>query len=183
MSYLKTLVLITLLIVTAVTGARAQEPIKKLHLKQRMLNDSIIRTINLKPEPVIDFPNVNKIPFYENKKKLREIRKYEKRKDWKKVRPLLEEYVRNFGIENFYKNTNMLWRLAQLLEREQKSEKAKAFYRLALKHHRSDISQIQQYYDSLEHLNKDYYVPLKHYYELVEYRKTISTLKPPKVFT
>ena len=66
-------------------------------------------------------------------------------------------------------------------------DKAKAAYRLVLKHHKAEVvKEIQQYfkirnhYDELTELEKDYYVPIDYYYELVEYRKQIDTLHPPR---
>ncbi|WP_240773331.1 OmpA family protein [Pontibacter sp. SGAir0037] len=127
-----------------------------------------------------DFPNLNKVNFYSAPKKLDAIYKYEKRKEYALALPLLEEYVFNFGVENFYKDTYLLWRLGQLYERQQEQEKAKALYRLVLKHHRADVREVKSYYDSLEANSKDYYVPLHYYYEMVEYRKTIAAFQPPK---
>jgi outer membrane protein OmpA-like peptidoglycan-associated protein len=58
---------------------------------------------------------------------------------------------------------------------------------LVLKHHkRTIIQEIQQYfkirqhYDELTALEKDYYIPLDYYYQLVEFRKEVDTLRPPK---
>ncbi|WP_052695084.1 hypothetical protein [Hymenobacter sp. AT01-02] len=36
------------------------------------------------------------------------------------------------------------------------------------------------YYDSLEQKQAELYVPLKVYYDVVEYRKNIASFKPPK---
>lgn len=132
------------------------------------------------PELHLDFPNLNKLAYFRDDKKLAAIRKLEKKKQYDKVLPILEAYVGQFGIENFYKDTYLLWRLGQLLEKQGSSEKAKALYRLVLKHHRTDVREVASYYDSLEENTKDYYVPLDYYYELVEYRKSIATFKPPK---
>ncbi len=132
------------------------------------------------PEFTLDFPNLNVIPYYSNRKRLAAIEKLEKQKQYQKALPLLESHVRNFGIENFYKDTNLLWRLGQLYDRQGKKDEAIAMFRLVLKHHRSDARRVKSYYDSLEQNSTDYYVPLKYYYELVEYRKTIATFKPPQ---
>ncbi|MGV3588979.1 MAG: OmpA family protein [Adhaeribacter sp.] len=142
--------------------------------------DSTTRQLTPKAEIAPDFPNLNKIPYYENRRQKGAIRKLERRKDWQKSLPLLQAYVSNFGVENFYKDTPMLWQLGQLYERTGDKARATAYYRLALKHHRSDVKKIPQYYDSLETGQKALYVPLKHYYELVEYRKGISAFQPPK---
>lgn len=134
------------------------------------------------PDPAYqpDFPNLTKIPYYHEPRKLALIQKLEKRGKYKQVLPLLERYVRNFGIQNFYKDTHLLWRLGQLYEKQGHKEKAIALYRLVLKHHRTDIREITSHYDSLDQNTKDYYVPLDYYYEMVEYRKSISTFKPPR---
>ncbi|WP_161890417.1 OmpA family protein [Pontibacter russatus] len=134
------------------------------------------------PDPVYqpDFPNLNKIPYYHEPRRLAAIQKLEKRGKYKQALPLLERYVQNFGIQNFYKDTHLLWRLGQLYERQGDTEKAKALYRLVLKHHRSDVREVTSHYDSLDKNTTDYYVPLDYYYELVEYRKSIATFKPPR---
>ncbi|WP_242922850.1 OmpA family protein [Pontibacter liquoris] len=131
-------------------------------------------------ERPLDFPNLNKIPYYSERKKLAAIQKLEKRRQYKRVLPLLENYVQHFGIENFYKDTYLLWHLAQLTERLGDLEKARTLYRLVLKHHRTDVSKVTAYYDSLDQNTRAHYVPLNYYYELVEYRKSIATFKPPK---
>ncbi|HEX8330162.1 MAG TPA: OmpA family protein [Hymenobacter sp.] len=146
----------------------------------RGLNSRISRKLQLRPDGTPDFVNINKYSYYEDKKALRAIAKAEKRRQYHQARLLLEDYVARFGPTNFAKNTDMLWRLGQLLERDSQQVKAKAYYRLALKHHRTDIPKVQLYYDSLEQKNQDLYVPLKTYYDLVEYRKNINTFHPPK---
>ncbi|MFD3002552.1 OmpA family protein [Pontibacter toksunensis] len=132
------------------------------------------------PELHLNFPNLNKIPYYHEPRKLAAIQKLEKRKRYAQVLPLLRQYVKNFGIQNFYKDTHLLWRLGQLYEKSGDQERAIALYRLVLKHHRSDVRKVVSHYDSLEQNTKDYYVPLNYYYELVEYRKSIATFQPPR---
>jgi len=129
---------------------------------------------------VFPFINLNK-NYYYNEAELSMLHKYEEKKDFEKLLPALENYVRNFGIQNFYRNTNMLWRLGQLYELLNQKDKAMAMYRLVLKHHRGkEIKKILKHYDTLNQGNdKSQYVPLQFYYELVEYRKNIDTLRPP----
>ncbi len=136
------------------------------------------------------FPNVNRIGYYYNKKELSGIQKLIDKQQWEAALPRLEAYVRQFGIENFYRNTELIWRLAQLYEELGRKREAKEAYRLVLKHHRTDIvHEIEDFYDikgvastydTLTRLERDYYVPLDYYYELVEYRRAIDTLRPPK---
>ena len=137
--------------------------------------------LRVRPDGTPVFVNVNRIPYFEDKKAYRAIEKAEKQRDFRLAARLREQYVAQFGVENFYRNTDQLWRLGQLLERDStQQEKAKAYFRLALKHHRSDIKKIQVYYDSLEQSSAQLYVPLKTYYDVVEYRKNINTYHPPR---
>jgi len=129
-----------------------------------------------------DFPNVNRIPYYKKEKDLRKIEKLNEQKKWEELYPLLKEYVSKFGIINFYRDTYWIWRLAKLTEIYGNYEEAKLLYKLVLKHHRDDIDirKIELYYDSLTVNDQDYYVPLEYYYELVDYRKEVDTLRPPR---
>jgi hypothetical protein len=68
--------------------------------------------------------------------------------------------------------------LYELLEQQ---EKSKYMYRLALKNHfGKNYLHILQTYETQTTLEKDNYVPLEYYYELVEFRNLIDTLRPPK---
>jgi outer membrane protein OmpA-like peptidoglycan-associated protein/tetratricopeptide (TPR) repeat protein len=128
-----------------------------------------------------EFPNLNQKPYFSDQDLMRKIQKWERQKKYDKVLPLMEEYVMSFGIQNFYKDTRYLWRLAQLYELMGEKEKAKAMYRLCLKHHRNNINQdtVMHYYRALERDDKDVYIPLEYYYKLVEFRRNIDTLRPP----
>ncbi|WP_086593071.1 OmpA family protein [Hymenobacter crusticola] len=175
---LRSLLLFLLLLSSA--GTYAQRPSPKAPLQQRKLTGKVSTRLRLRPDATPDFPNVNRIAYYQNKKDLKAIQKAEKRHNWVQARNLLTAYVGQFGIQNFYKDTPLLWRLGQLWERTGNEEKAKAYFRLALKHRRQDITKVQLYYDSLEQKTADFYVPLKVYYDLVEYRKSITAFRPPK---
>jgi outer membrane protein OmpA-like peptidoglycan-associated protein len=128
------------------------------------------------------FKNLNQIPYYYNKKNMELMVKLDKEKKWAQLYPLLESFILNFGIENFYKDTYWLWRYAKLTELIGDSQKAKLIYKLVLKHHREniDIRKVELYYDSLIKNETDYYVSLDYYYELVDFRSEIDTLKPPR---
>ncbi len=134
------------------------------------------------------FPQLSKHFFYYNRAELDKINELLELGD-KDVELLkaLEKYVYNFGIKNFSENTDLLWKLAQVYEKYGEIEKAKAAYLLVLKHHKTDVFKeiksyfsIRSHFDSLIVNEKNYYVPLEYYYELVEYRKQIDTISPPK---
>ncbi|SET74195.1 OmpA family protein [Hymenobacter actinosclerus] len=147
---------------------------------QRPLSAKVIRQLRARPDATPVFPNVNRLAYFRDKKALRAIQQAEKRKNWPAARNLLETYVGQFGIENFYRDTPLLWRLGQLWDKAGDEQRARAYFRLALKHRRQSLTKVQQYYDSLEQKETELYVPLQKYYELVEYRKSIATFRPPK---
>ena len=129
-----------------------------------------------------EFPNLNKIPYFSDNDLLKKVQKFERLKKFDKVLPLMEEYVMSFGIQNFYKDTRYLWRLAQLYELQGEKERAKALYRLVLKHHRmskTNEDTIIQYFRALERDDKDVFIPIDYYYKLVDFRRNIDTIRPP----
>ena len=134
------------------------------------------------PSVTFSFPNINKVPYFYDERKLDQINKLEKKKDWIKMYKALSDYVFQFGIQNFYKDTYLLWRLAKLTELYGNQQDAINLYKLVLKHHREgfDIRKVELYYDSIKQEDKNLYVPLDYYYELVEYRKEVDTLRPPR---
>ncbi len=127
------------------------------------------------------FININKVPFYMNEAELSVLNKYQRDKDWKRLHPELLKYICKFGINNFLdmNSMDMVWQLARLSEYLGKKDVAKDVYRLILKHYRGDIQEAKRRYDSLSRLEKDLYVELDRYYEMVELRKHVDTLKPP----
>lgn len=131
---------------------------------------------------VYDFPNINKTTTYYNKSQIQKIRKFETENNWVELYPLLKEYVKNFGIRNFYVDTYWIWRLAKLTEIYGTEEEAISLYKLVLRHHHEtiDIREIELFYDSLNNKEIENFVPLDYYYQLVEHRKAIDTIRPPR---
>ncbi len=154
-------------------GLSAQRTLQEFSL------DSLPANVTLN---IYNFKNINKVGDYYDKEKFAQIRKLEEEKRWEELHPLLQDYVSNFGIQNFYKDTRYIWRLAKLTELFGSYEDAKSLYRLVLRHHYTgiNINEIEIYYDSLNTQEANQYVPLDYYYELVEYRKLIDTLRPPR---
>ncbi len=133
------------------------------------------------------FPNVNKVPYYYNATRLKKIKSLREEGLEIDLIEELEKYILDFGIDNFHRDNEMVWLLAQLYEKNGMPLKARAAYRLVLKHHDHKTQEkvlqfhkIRSEFDTLTEMEKDYYVPLKYYYELVEYRRQIDTLTPPK---
>jgi outer membrane protein OmpA-like peptidoglycan-associated protein len=131
---------------------------------------------------IFNFPNVNKIKLYKDDAKLKHIKQLEASYADEEVYAQLRAYVKNFGVENFYTQTPLIWQLAKLSEKYGQRGESVLLYKIVLKHHRQnvDLKKVQQEYDTLTQKERDYYVPLKEYYELVAYRKEIDTLRPPQ---
>lgn len=153
--------------------------------QSRRRNRSVVVIDSLPKDVVLNiyrFENINKVADYYDEGKLNRIRKLEAEKRWEDLFVALKDYVNRFGVRNFYKDTRMIWRLAKLTELFGDYEEARSLYRLVLRHHHQgiDIREIEIYYDSLNTLEAEQYVPIEYYYELVEHRKLIDTLRPPR---
>jgi outer membrane protein OmpA-like peptidoglycan-associated protein len=130
---------------------------------------------------MFQFPNVNRLRFYSNPTQLNHIGELQSANKEQEMYAALKEYVKNFGIENFSENVPMIWKLAQLSEKYGPKGESVLLYKLVLKHHQQgiNINDVLKKYEQVETDKKEYYVPLEHYYQLVNYRKEIDTLRPP----
>ena len=142
------------------------------------LNDSLT---SYGQSDIFNFPNINHIRFYDHENSLARLRRLEQSRAEADLYKSLKAYVSNFGIENFSANTPMIWKLAKLSERYGPPGESVLLYKLVLKHYRknTNISKVRNEFDSITADQKDNYVPLQQYYELVAYRKEIDTLRPP----
>jgi outer membrane protein OmpA-like peptidoglycan-associated protein len=131
---------------------------------------------------IFTFPNLHKVQFYKDEKKLYLIKQLREGGDDSQRYRVLKEYIQNFGPKNFFLNVDLLLDLAKLSERRGPPGEAVLLYKLILKHLPRDVDprNIQSQYDTLTKNQKDLYVPIQQYYELVEYRKEIDTLRPPQ---
>jgi outer membrane protein OmpA-like peptidoglycan-associated protein len=132
-------------------------------------------------EPIV-FENIGEDPYYYKRKKIKRIRKLQQKNKIDKVIKNLEKYISQFGIQNFYKDTDMLWRLGQLYEQSGRTEDAKVLYRYALRHLKDSVNQVRLFYDSLTVLDKIYYVPVQYYYNLVGEESSSDTIHPPDIY-
>lgn len=128
------------------------------------------------------FGNIGHLPYYYDAQKIELLNRYQREQDWEKMYFLLYEYVCRFGIDNFYEpsSLDLLWQLARVSEYLGKIELTKDIYRYLIKHYRGDLQQAVKHYDSLTQFDKDLYVDIAKYYELIDLRKHIDTLVPPK---
>lgn len=130
----------------------------------------------------LKFTNIDQDPTYINEKLQKKIEKLDRERNWEELYPLLKEYVSNFGTLNFAHQTYYIWRLAKLTEIFGSPEQAKPLYAIVLKHHRRglNIAEVLARYDSLDKNKKEYFVPLSYYYDLVDFRRQVDTLIPPR---
>jgi outer membrane protein OmpA-like peptidoglycan-associated protein len=143
------------------------------------LNDSLT---TYSQSDIFNFPNINKMMFF-NREDLRiKIQRLGEAHAEKELYTTLRDYITNFGIENFSANSPMIWKLAKLAEKYGQPGESVLLYKLVLKHYRKNpnIKKVRDEFDSVTVNQKDNYVPLKQYYELVAYRKEIDTLRPPQ---
>jgi outer membrane protein OmpA-like peptidoglycan-associated protein len=143
------------------------------------LNDSIT---TYGQSDIFSFNNVNKINFYYDASKLKKIQTFETEGNEKAMYDEIKDYVKNFGVVNFSQNVALIWKLAKLSEKYGPSGESLQLYKLVLKHHQQglDINDIYTKYHLIDPDKKENYVPLDYYYQLVEYRKDIDTLRPPQ---
>ena len=169
------LVLLTLL---PIAGWAQKKPKKLKSAGVVLLDDSLT---NYSQSDIFAFPNVNKIRFYYDTKALHEIERLNNAGINQELYKALKAYVRHFGVENFSKNVPLLWKLARLSEKWGPPGESILLYKLILKHHQQGINteDLLHVYDSIETDKKEYYVPLDYYYQLVDLRKEIDTLRPP----
>ena len=173
--------LLLLLCTMAATGVYGQDTTKtEPKNKYRLVDKVLKRAKDKKNAHHLKFPNIGVIDYYRDTKKLTEIGHLEDKKDVDHLIKALEDYISHFGVQNFAGDYQLMWKLAQLYEKKDRIEDAKWMYRLLLKHSESNLELIARYYDSLDVNDKDYYVPIKYYYELVDYRKQVDTLRPPQ---
>ena len=146
------------------------------------LQDTAKYAVSPKVYSLLTFPNLNQIPYYYHKKQFATLQKQAEKSTTETFYSQLFPYVQNFGVANFIKDNHLLWKLAQLEEQQGDTTAAIAIYKLVLKHYTQEMEaqQARQRLDGFDIEKKEDYVPLTYYYELVEYRKEIDTLRPPR---
>lgn len=164
-----------LLVISFSILASAQKGKQEVQIVTDSIPDDVVFNI-------YEFKGVNKYPEYYNKQKLERIIQLDKGEKWEELYVALKDYVGQFGIRNFYKDTKLIWRLAKMTELFGDPDEAKTLYRMVLRHHYPgiNIKEIELYYDSLNRQAAEQFVPIDYYYELVEHRKLIDTLQPPR---
>ncbi len=175
-----------LFFILSVSSLQAQKKSKGVHSSSKKEKGLIVHkfdpadTSSIVRFPKIDFKNINVISDYYKPAKLAEISRLKKNKQWDKFMAELYDYVSNFGIGNFIYDIDKIWQLARVSESKGELELAKDLYRIIIKHYRGDLQKALNHYDSIAYFDKVLYASIEDYYRLIEKRKQIDTLKPPK---
>ena len=171
--YLQFCVIISIVFISY--SSQGQKKRKEVQILTDSIPDDVVYN-------VYDFKGINRYPNYYNPQKLNTIIALDKQERWDELYEELKKYVSKFGIKNFYTDTRLIWRLAKMTELFGDPDEAKTLYRMVLRHHFEgiDIKEIELYYDSLNKQAAEQFVPIDYYYELVEHRKLIDTLRPPR---
>ena len=147
-----------------------------------MLQDTARNAVSPKVYSLLTFPNLNKSAYYRDAKAFATLQKLARRSNTDALYPRLFAYVQQFGVKNFIEESGLLWKLAKLEEEQGDTTAAVALYKLLLKHHPRgmEAQEARQLLQDFGEEQKEDYVPLEYYYELVEFRKEIDTLRPPR---
>lgn len=177
--------LTAVLLCAILVGCKNSQPAKTTSEHQIVVDQIVSKgdsTTNEWHINLYNFPNINKKIEYYDKSKLHHIKKLEEKQEWHELYLELQDYVQQFGVRNFYVDTYWIWKLAKLTEIYGTEDEAVALYKLVLRHHHDqiDVREIELYYDSLNDQQTDHFVPLDYYYQLVEHRKAIDTIRPPR---
>ncbi|MEM6800154.1 MAG: OmpA family protein [Bacteroidota bacterium] len=127
------------------------------------------------------FPYINSSRFYMNEKELADIRELARGsevEDMEALDRILIPYVQQFGIENFRRDTSLLWLAGRVKHILKDTARAVYFYDLARMHNRGTRAP-KLAYDSLTAPTRSEWLPIDKYYELLEVRKRIDSLIPP----
>ncbi|MEM7369269.1 MAG: OmpA family protein [Bacteroidota bacterium] len=131
------------------------------------------------------FPNIDGPQMYYNKKALSNIAELEANgldemipdRYLEQLDRQLVEYVHQFGIENFSKNVDLLWKTGRVKQLLGDTAKALYYYELAKIHNYGTRSPVFSY-DTL--IETSEWVNIEEYYEMLDIRRKIDPLIPPK---
>ncbi|WNJ16212.1 OmpA family protein [Pontibacter sp. G13] len=140
------------------------------------------------------FPNLGEIDMYADEKAMKVILDLQKKAgkaanqgDNEKLEEILIEldeklvpYINNFGIRNFRDNNFLLWLAGGVKEKLQDTSAAIYYFQLAKLQNYGRGEQMQFSYDSLIAKTATEWLPLEEYFAMLELRKQIDPLVPPK---
>lgn len=135
---------------------------------------------DLASAPYLHFPNLNKIHRFEARDYPKRIRKAEEDQDIIALDSLLTNFIGQWGVGNFTSDVRYIWKAGQVKELVGDSTAAGLYYELGLKNQRPWEEQVKLHYDSLKARLNVEWVDLQFYYKILEARRKIDPLVPPK---
>jgi hypothetical protein len=171
-------VLAALWLIACLNGHAQKAKTKYKKSSSISLNDSLT---SYKQSDIFYFPNVNKINHYHEEHRRTQIANLKAAGQDEQRYQVLREYVKNFAIQNFSTDFNLLLDFAELSKKYGQPGEAVLLYKLILKHFPRELDprKVKSDFDTLNKATADLYVPLQQYYELVAFRTEIDTLRPP----
>ncbi|MEL7339895.1 MAG: OmpA family protein, partial [Bacteroidota bacterium] len=129
------------------------------------------------------FSNIGVQDYYEDKKAKAALKRMERSgqelADLQELDDALEAYIAQFGVENFRRDVGMLWLAGRTKELLRDTSAAVYYYELA-KIHNYGTPAPKMTYDSLVADHSSEWLPIDEYYELLDVRRKIDPLIPPK---
>lgn len=123
------------------------------------------------------FPKLNNTRYFQDKKLMAKI--IAAKDSVRLHQQLLSKYVSQFGPENFDKDNDLIWQLAHDFQTLKDTVRALMMYEMAVKHSKGQRIPTPTM-DSLALPTRCDWIPLEEYYQLLELRKRVDTLVPPK---
>ena len=156
-------------------GYQEANVIKQKSVLLRTGDDMMLSTFEQSPQ----FPNINQLPRFYDKKVLAEIRKLESKGKVEELEKILIPYVEQFGVVNFQQDLPLIWLAGRVKHILKDTVSAVYYYELAQMHNRGlPIPKLK--YDSLVAETSTEWLSIDKYYELLEVRKKIDPLIPAK---
>lgn len=130
--------------------------------------------------PYLAFPKIGEYPYFEDKRMKELIFEAEEAEDLQALDSLLGLYIPNFGVENFQKDIELIWRAGQVKEILGDTLGSLMYYELGIKNQRPYNEKVKIHLDSLKEKTHNEWVNLQFYYKILEARRKIDPLIPPK---
>lgn len=131
-------------------------------------------------QPYLVFPHLNSYPKYDGKEYTKRIKDAEIRQDLLALDTLLSNFIGRWGIQNFNDDVDYLWKAGQVKELLGDTVASALYYEIGLKNQRPWKPQVKIHFDSLKAQKNVEWVDLQFYYKILEARRKIDPLIPPK---
>ncbi len=155
---------------------------KDLHLKleQSVYLQEKTSEFESGSQPYLVFPHLQEYVRYDGKEYAKRIQKAEEAQDLLALDTLLGNFIGRWGIANFSENVDFLWKAGQVKELLGDTVASALYYEIGLRNQRPWKPQVKIHFDSLKAQKNVEWVDLQFYYKILEARRKIDPLIPPK---